>query len=343
VFSSNLTSDTTWGIGNWSSEDFWQAMHHGRSKDGRLLNPAFPYTSFTQIARADSDALFAFLQTVAPSTQANIDHALRWPFGTQAALAGWRALYFTPGVYQGNATQTADWNRGAYLVRGLGHCSACHTPRNSLGASQDNFDLAGGMIPLQNWYAPSLRSPLEAGVTDWSPQHITAMLKTGKSPRGSTTGPMAEVVFNSTQYLSDSDLNAMAVFLKSLPAMAHQDKVSAPAEASKPATGNGAKLYLSHCAQCHGEQGEGAGGVYPPLAHNRVITMNSASNMVQTVLYGAFPPATVGNPRPFGMPPFVLVLNDKEIADVLTYVRNAWGNKAQPVTEFDVTRARDKP
>ncbi|WP_414707459.1 c-type cytochrome, partial [Rhodoferax sp. UBA5149] len=219
VFSSNLTSDTSTGIGSWSSNDFWQAMHHGRSKDGRLLNPAFPYTSFTHITRADSDALHAYLKTVPPIRQSNIAHAMRWPFGTQFALAAWRALYFTPGVYQADTTQTADWNRGAYLVRGLGHCGDCHTPRNALGAAKEKFDLAGGLIPMQNWYAPSLRTSDEAGVSGVSggnPQYTAELLKTGVHPGGAATGPMAEVVRGSTQYLSDDDLRAMTVFLNSL-------------------------------------------------------------------------------------------------------------------------------
>lgn len=344
VFSSNITSDTSTGIGSWSSSDFWQAMHHGRSKNGRLLNPAFPYTSFTQVTRADSDALYAFLQTVPPSRQPNTAHAMRWPFGTQAALTVWRALYFRPGVYQTDATQPAEWNRGAYLVRGLGHCGACHTPRNALGASKSALDLAGGMIPLQNWYAPSLHSGLEAGVSDWNPQHIAALLKTGESSSGIATGPMAEVVLNSTQYLSDGDLRAMTVFLKSLATPAPQG--TGPVrhdEASRSVPGNGAKLYEAHCAQCHGAQGEGVNGAYPPLAHNRAVTMSDTANLVQMVLFGGYASATAGNPRPFGMPPFVLQLNDKNTATLLTYIRNTWDNQAPQVTELEVTHARDRP
>jgi len=345
VYSSNLTSDRSTGIGSWSSTDFWQAMHDGRSKDGRLLNPAFPYASFTQVTRADSDALFAYLQSVPPSRQPNTAHALRWPFGTQTALAVWRALYFTPGVYLANTAKPASWNRGAYLVRGLGHCGACHTPRNSLGAAKSGLDLAGGMMPMQNGYAPSLRSPLEAGVSDGNAQHVTALLKTGLSADGSATGPMAEVVLNSTQYLSNSDLSAITVYLKSLASPALQDAgpVTPRDETSRPVPGNGAKLYETHCVQCHGAQGEGVNGAYPPLAHNRAVTLADTSNLVQMLLFGGYAPATAGNPRPFGMPPFVLKLNDKDTAAVLTYIRNAWGNRAPQVTELNVNRARGQP
>ena len=344
VFSSNLTSDARTGLGLWTASDFWQALHHGRSKDGRLLNPAFPYTSFTQVTRADSDALFAYLQTLAPSTKTNQAHAIRWPFGTQTALAVWRALYFKPGVYQADATQATEWNRGAYLVRGLGHCAACHAPRNALGATQNASALAGGTLPLQNWYAPSLRSSLEAGVSSDRGTDTVALLKTGIHPTGSATGPMAEVVLGSTQYLSDADLNAMVVFLKSLTAA--ETKTTRPVrqnEASLTVNSTGGKLYEAKCAQCHGAQGEGIKGAYPPLAQNRAITMENPSNLVQMVLYGGYAPATAGNPRPFGMPPYVLQMNDKETASVLNYIRQSWGNKAPLVTELDVNQARERP
>lgn len=339
VFSGNLTPDKQTGIGSWSASHFWRAMHNGRSKDGRLLYPAFPYTSYTELTREDSDALFAYLQSLPAAVQPNTPHALRWPFSTQAALAVWRALYFNPRPYTPDTTQTAEWNRGAYLVRGLGHCSACHSARNALGASSTPLDLAGGLIPMQNWYAPSLTSPAEAGVADWQPEHIAALLKTGVSPRGSVLGPMAEVVLHSTQHMSDADLDAMAVFLKALPPTAAADPP--PTAAANPAAARaGAKLYETHCAQCHGKQGRGVPGAYPPLAGNRAVTMASTANLVQVVLNGGYAPATAGNPRPFGMPPFVLVLNDNELAELLTYLRSAWGHQASAVTPTEINRMR---
>lgn len=339
VFSSNLTPDPATGIGSWTAGHFWRAMHNGRSKDGRLLYPAFPYTSYTEVSREDSDALYAYLKSLPPAAQPNTAHTLRWPFSTQAALAVWRALYFSPGGYAAEAQQTAEWNRGAYLVRGLGHCSACHSTRNALGATSTPLDLAGGLIPMQNWYAPSLTSPAEAGVADWSTADIAALLKTGVSPRGSVLGPMAEVVLHSTQHLSDADLTAMSVFLKSLPPTA-ADKPATVASGNSTVAQAGAKLYEQHCAQCHGEQGRGVPGAYPPLAGNRAVTMDSTANLVQVVLNGGYAPATAGNPRPFGMPPFVLVMNDTELAALLTYLRSAWGNQASAVTATEVNRMR---
>jgi mono/diheme cytochrome c family protein len=338
VFSSNLTPDKITGIGNWTAGEFWRAMHNGRSKDGRLLYPAFPYTNYTEITREDSDALHAYLQSLPATAQPNTPHTLRWPFSTQAALAVWRALYFSPGQFTPDPRQAAEWNRGAYLVRGLGHCSACHSARNALGANNTPLDLAGGLIPMQNWYAPSLTSPAEAGVADWAPEHIASLLKTGVAPRGSVLGPMAEVVLHSTQHMSDEDLNAMAVFLKSLPPSAAA--VAAPAPASTSVAQAGGKLYEQHCAQCHGEQGRGVPGAYPPLAGNRAVTMDSTANLVQVVLNGGYAPATAGNPRPYGMPPFVLVLDDTELAALLTYLRGAWGNQASPVSAAEVNRMR---
>lgn len=341
VFTSNLTPDEATGIGGWSPAHFWRALHNGRSKDGRLLYPAFPYTSTTQASRADSDALYAYLRSVPAVRQANTPHALRWPYSTQAALAVWRAVYFKPQTYQADARQSAEWNRGAYLVRGLGHCSACHTARNALGASEERLDLAGGLIPMQNWYAPSLTLGDEAGVANWDTRHIVALLKTGVSPQASATGPMAEVVLNSTQYLSDGDLTAMATFLKALPQAPSQG--AAPGAPPPRVSERGSKLYGQHCAQCHGERGEGVAGAYPALAGNRAVTLASTANLVQIVLHGGFAPATAGNPRPFGMPPYLLQLNDSDVAAVLSHLRSAWGNQAAGVTEFEVSRWRDPP
>ena len=356
VYTSNLTPDNATGIGSWSPAHFWRAMHNGRSKDGRLLYPAFPYTNYTQITRDDSDALLAYLKSLTPVAQANQAHALRFPYQSQAALAVWRALYFSPGAYKPDASHDAAWNRGAYLVNGLGHCSACHTARNALGAT-DGPDLGGGLIPVQNWYAPSLTSPHEAGMGDWSEQEIVRLLKDGVSPRGSVNGPMTEVVLGSTQYLNPQDLSAMAQFLKSLAVAAPAAATSSAASSSHIAVmatspsgpaasaptavaARGAKLYEQHCAQCHGDDGKGVPNAYPSLAGNRAVLMSQTSNLVQTVLNGGYAPATQGNPRPFGMPPFVLVLSDSDIAAVLTHIRSSWGNQASVVSPLDVNRIR---
>jgi mono/diheme cytochrome c family protein len=335
VYSSNLTPDPQHGLGSWNADDFWRALHQGRSRAGHLLYPAFPYPNYTEVTRADADAMFAYLRTLPAVERPNTPHRLRWPYSTQAALAVWRALYFRPGTYRPEPRQTAEWNRGAYLVRGLGHCAACHTPRNVLGASSEMMDLSGGLIPMQNWYAPSLASTAEAGVAQWPLEDIERLLRTGAAAGTSVLGPMAEVVQTSTQHLSPEDARAMAVFLKALGA-------PPPVSAQVPAqvAERGARLYDKHCAQCHGEQGEGVRGAYPPLAGNRSVLLPVTANLVQVVLGGGFPPATAGNPRPFGMPPFVMALSDADVAAVLTHVRTSWGNQAAPVSELEVERQR---
>jgi mono/diheme cytochrome c family protein len=342
VYASNLTPDAKTGIGAWSESQFWRAMHNGRSADGRLLYPAFPYPNFTEITRADADALFAFLRSQVPVTQVNRPHALRFPYDTQPALAVWRALFFTPGVYEPVVERSVQWNRGAYLVRSLGHCAACHSPRNAFGATRDSLELSGGLIPLQNWYAPSLASSAEAGVADWSSADVSALLKTGLTPHGAALGPMAEVVFRSTQYLSDADIAAMAEFLRSLPQAPPRAPVAL--EVDKALHAHGEALYKEHCAACHGASGEGGSGpngvVYVPLAGNRKVLLDTPANLIHIIVNGGFPPTTAGDPRPYGMPPFGPALKDEEIAVLASYVRSAWGNAAPAVSALDVLDAR---
>ena len=338
IFASNLTPDAQSGIGGWSAAHFWRAMRHGRSKDGRLLYPAFPYPNFTRVTREDSDAIYAYLRSVPPVPTPNTAHKLRFPYNTQAALGVWRALSFEPGSFVADAAKPADWNRGAYLVEGLGHCIACHGARNALGATQEKLGLTGGLIPGERWYAPSLTSKREAGVADWETRHVVQLLQTGTSPRGSVMGPMADVVYRSTQYLNEADLTAMASYLKQLPT-GNATPVEAPApampERSRRDAGTmerGARIYDQRCAYCHGDAGQGAPNAYPPLAGSRAVNMENPANLIQIVRRGGFLPSTAGNPRPFGMPPFGHVLDDNDIAAVLTYVRGSWGNDADTIS-----------
>ena len=358
VFSSNLTPDTEHGLGRWSAAQFWRAMHHGRSADGRLLTPAFPYDNTTLVNRADSDALYAYLRSLPPVAQAARPHELRFPFNTQAALAVWRALYFEPREFKPDDSQSAAWNRGAYLVQGLGHCNACHASRNALGATRGPLDLGGGLIPVHNWYAPSLTDAREAGVADWSRAEIVALLKTGVVQRANglvtASGPMGEVVLRSTQHLNDGDLDAMATYLQTLGMPSNGSsgtppvgETSASASAStggparqRSAHPRGEKLYVDHCASCHGDAGEGVAGAYPALAGNRAVTLTVPANLVRIVLEGGFAPATAGHPRPFGMPPFAHTLDDTEIAALLSHLRTSWGNQAEAVSTLQVNRYR---
>ena len=351
LVSPNITSDPVHGIGAWSADEFWRALHDGRGRDGSFLYPAFPFTSYTRMTRADSDALFVWMRTVAPSPRPNQPHALRFPYDQRFLLAGWRALYFRPGTYVAQPGRSAQWNRGAYLVEGVGHCSACHAARNALGATLSGPRLGGGLIAVLDWYAPSLGGDNEAGLANWSQRDLVDLLHTGVSRRSSVFGPMAEVVGQSLQYLDVADIEAMATYLQALPA-ADAKKATAtkplPVALSSSASADpqlvrGEALYRTHCIDCHGGDGRGAPPAYPPLAGNQAVLNASPVNPVRMVLNGGFAPATAGNPRPYGMPPFGPVLNDAQVAAVVSYMRASWGNAASAVSSDEVSRYRAVP
>jgi mono/diheme cytochrome c family protein len=346
LHSSNITPDSETGIGSWSREEFWRALHDGVSKDGQFLYPAFPYTHYTRVRRADADAMYEFLRSVPAVKQTNRPHEMRFPYDKRSLLAGWRALYFRAGVYQDDAKQTPEWNRGAYLVQGLGHCSACHAARNAWGAVTQDPEVHGGLIPMLNWYAPSLTSSRETGLGDWDIAHVVDLLRTGVSQRGAVFGPMSEVVRDSLQHLSEADVRAIAVYLKS---QREEDDTQATAESyiSQPRHAalmkEGEQIYKDRCSGCHQDHGEGVPRVYPPLANNEAILMRNPVNAIRMTLNCGFPPSTRGNPRPYGMPPFAHVLNDDQVAAVVTFIRGAWGNHAAPVSAVEVAGARGVP
>jgi mono/diheme cytochrome c family protein len=348
VYSSNLTPSAS-GLARWSADDFWRAMHHGQSRDGRWLNPAFPYTNFRHITRADSDALYAFFKGLEPVEAIPPPHDLRWPFNTQVALQAWRRLYLPRAepMPQPAAQSAADaqQQRGAYLVQGLGHCSVCHMPRNALGGNADMLSLEGGFIAGQSWYAPSLRDPLDGGVQSRPSAEVRQLLQSGRGGADRTSGPMAEIVRHSLQNWTVQDMDAMVSYLQSLPQPVAAERSKSPAPPRR-VLDSGAALYDKHCADCHGAQGQGVRGAdgnwaYPPLRDNRTVLQHSPANLLQTVLYGGFGPSTAGNPRPFGMPPYVLTLSEQEVADLLSFVRASWGHQAAPVSAQDVQRLRD--
>jgi mono/diheme cytochrome c family protein len=341
LFAPNITPERTTGIGNWSADDFWNALHNGRAPGGRLLYPAFPYPNYTRITRPDADALYTYLRSVPPVQAARRANALRFPYNQQATLALWRLLWFRPGVFTPAPEHDAQWNRGAYLVEGPGHCAACHSARNGFGASAPG--LGGGLIPMLGWYAPSLTSDREAGLGDWEQRDVVDLLHTGVSRRATVFGPMAQVVTQSLQHLNEDDVRAMAVYLQSLPAGAQPaaEPVADPRVADLLMLGK--KVYQDRCVDCHGATGAGHPPAYPPLAGNRALTMDDAVNPIRVVLNGGFAPGTAGNPRPYGMPAFGPVLGDEEVAAVVSYLRASWGNHANPVGTAQVNRYRGVP
>ena len=347
VYSSNLTPHMAQGLGTWQADDFWRALHYGKSKDGRLLTPVFPYKHTTLITRDDSDAMFAALKTLQPETTQKpipkVSESLAWPYNSAVAIAIWRSLFFSSGTYKPQDSKSNEWNRGAYLAQGLGHCAACHSPRNAWGASGEINDFSGGLMPLVNWYAPSLMSAQETGLAQQSISEIALLLKSGKNATAVASGPMAEVVQHSMQHWPEADLLALATYLKEqAQTNSVSDITNKPSITKSP--GNflnlGAKIYEQHCEQCHQAQGQGVTHAYPALAQNRAVLLSDPTNLVQAVLYGGYPAATTLNPRPFGMPPFVLTLEDREIAAVLTHLRSQWGNQAAEVTPLQVNRIR---
>jgi mono/diheme cytochrome c family protein len=342
LYGPNLTPDIDTGLGGWSKEDFWRALHNGKGKDGRLLYPAFPYPSYRHVSRDDADALFAYLQSLPAVRQANRPHRLDFPYDQRVLLAGWRALYFRPADADPGMLARPDapqWTRGRYLVEGLAHCAECHTPRNGLGALRTDASLHGAMIGGQGWYAPPLTGDAVTGLGKWSPQEVFALLKTGVSARSAAAGPMAEAVHQGFQHVADADLRAMVDFLKSLPP-AGLDGAATGAPPSAGLMDAGGKLYGRHCAACHQDNGTGSGPAWPPLRDNVSVVAVSPVNTIRMVLSGGFAPATPGNPRPHGMPPFGQSLNDQDVAAVVSYVRNSWGNRAGAVSANDVRLAR---
>nr|HET7860550.1 cytochrome c [Caldimonas sp.] len=341
LYSPNITPDEETGIGQWSSDEFYRMMHSGVSRDGSLLYPAMPFASYTKVTRADSDAIYAYLMSVQPVKQKNRPHELRFPFNKRELLIGWRTLYFKEGEYQPDPKQSEQWNRGAYLVEGLGHCSMCHTAINALGGSKESKEFEGGMIPNQNWYAPSLTSNREAGLGDWDLKDIADLLQVGVSKRATVYGPMAEVVYNSLQYMTDADAEAMAVYLKTLPKRDADPLPTSQARLVQPSVmESGRKIYDRQCSICHGSDGKGHPPAYPPLAGNQSITMASPVNSIRMVLNGGYAPGTKKNPRPHGMPPFSHILDDDEVAAVVTYIRVAWDNSGAPVAPAQVPELR---
>jgi mono/diheme cytochrome c family protein len=270
---------------------------------------------------------------------------LRFPYNNRSLILGWRTLFFNEGEYQPDPAKSAEWNRGAYLVEGLGHCGMCHTPINALGGNSASEAFQGGLIPMQNWYAPSLTSDKEAGLGDWSIDDIVDQLRTGISRRGAVYGPMAEVTHDSLQYLNDADVRAMAVYLKSLGQgpPPNAEVTGIPAAEGSLLLRLGQTVYEAHCASCHGLDGRGMPPQYPPLADNASIEMQSAVNPIRMVLNGGFPPGTQGNPRPYGMPPFAQILSDDEVAAVVTYIRAAWGNRGTAVSSLQANALRTAP
>ena len=339
--SSNLSTSKKHGIGAWSLHDFEMALRWGRSADGRLLLPVFPYNHTSLLTREDVQAIYVWLQSLPPVEQAVSSHQLTWPLATQPVIAVWRSLFFRPQTWQVETGQSELFNRGAYLVQGLGHCAACHGARNALGGFPAVTDLSGGVLMPQAWVAPSLVSPHQTAMARSTTQELADLLRAGQNAHATVSGPMGEFVQQNSQYLTPADAMAMATYLKASLKPQHDSVSKHTASKVLTDTSNHAEqLYKLHCASCHGEQGQGKGLLYPALAANPAVQLDLPDNLIQMALYGGYSPSTALRPRPYGMPPFVLTLTNQELADVITYVRQSWGNQAGAVSPMQVDKVR---
>jgi mono/diheme cytochrome c family protein len=349
IYSTNITPDPETGIGTYSLEEFDRAVRRGVAKGGHRLYPAMPYPSYAKLSDADVAALYDFfMKEVLPVHQANLQNEIPLLLSFRWSLAIWNFVFTTSGRYVAKSGRDADWNRGAYLVQGLGHCGACHTPRGlawqekALDESSSIY-LSGAL--LDAWYASDLRGDVRTGLGAWSKDDLADFLKRGHNRVATAFGSMIDVINNSTPYLSDDDINAIAVYLKSLPARFAQqaviyDDATTVALRSGHASQAGATVYSGGCAYCHGFDAKGFSPYMPALAGNPVVLDNDPSSLINLVLNGSNPLVVKGTPDSYRMPQFRQQYSDWEIADVVTFIRNGWGNQAPAVTASEVAHLR---
>lgn len=354
IVSTNITPERDQGIGAYSLKEFGNALRKGRARDGHYLYPAMPYTNFAKLSDDDVGALYAyFMKGVRAARQDNAPTELKWPFRMRWLMMGWNLLYLTNEPYKAESGQSAEWNRGAYLVQGLGHCSACHTPRGFTGAEKDSTEkdgdkfLSGALI--DGWYAQPLRNSALPGLATWSQGDIVDYLRTGRNDHTAAFGPMAEVVANSTQYMSRDDLGAVAAYLHSIPpANGSSDNARAPISPDPTAQAlrdgkvpeRGAMVYLNNCSGCHRTDGLGAQRAFPTLARSSSVTASDPSSLIRIVLQGSAMPHTSDAPSALAMPGFGWRLKDADVADLLSFVRKSWGNQASTVSTAQVSKVR---
>lgn len=355
LYSSNITPDKASGIGNYSLQDFDRAVRHGIAANGSSLYPAMPYPAYARISDDDLRAMYAyFMQGVAPVYAENRANEVPWPLSMRWPLAIWRKTFApAPQSVAFDAGRYTDPQiaRGAYLVQGLGHCGSCHTPR-ALTLQEKALDesgaeyLSGGPV-IDGWLAVNLRGNPADGLGRWSPDDIVATLRSARNNQHAVLGgAMGDVVVHSTQHLNDADLHAVAAYLKSLPPTKEQvssfeaDPATAKALAAGQEGSRGAELYVDNCAACHRTNGQGDDRVFPKIAGNSSVLAQDPVSMIRLVLAGSKLPATQTAPSELGMPGFAWRLSDEEVAQLLTFIRSSWGNRAPAVDAAQVTKLR---
>jgi mono/diheme cytochrome c family protein len=338
IMTPNLTPDDATGIGKWSKDNFARAMHEGRRPNGSFLYPAFPYPYYTRVTRQDTDAIYDYLRSLAPVANSVNRRTLPFPFSIRIAMLGWNALFFSPGMFAPNPERSEQFNRGAYLVEGLGHCGACHTPLNALGANQADHFLQGNNI--DDWIAPNITNDAQLGLGKWSVDEIAQYLRTGQTRTSLASGPMKEVVEKSTSRMPDADLKAIAVYLKERGASGAP--ALAPLPASDPQMGVGEAIFIDTCSACHVRNGAGVEHMFPRLAGNAIVKQDDPTTLVRVILTGSRAAGTDAVPTSPAMPSLGYRLNDRQVAAVVTYIRNAWGNAASAVTADTVKSLRER-
>ena len=355
LYSSNITPDKASGIGNYSLQDFDRAVRHGIAANGSSLYPAMPYPAYARVSDDDLRAMYAyFMQGVALVYAENRANEVPWPLSMRWPLAIWRKTFApAPQSVAFDAGRYTDPQiaRGAYLVQGLGHCGSCHTPR-ALTLQEKALDesgaeyLSGGPV-IDGWLAVNLRGNPADGLGRWTPDDIVATLRSARNTQHAVLGgAMGDVVVHSTQHLNDADLHAVAAYLKSLPPTKEQvssfeaDPATAKALAAGQEGSRGAELYVDNCAACHRTNGQGDDRVFPKIAGNSSVLAQDPVSMIRLVLAGSKLPATQTAPSELGMPGFAWRLSDEEVAQLLTFIRSSWGNRAPAVDAAQVTKLR---
>jgi mono/diheme cytochrome c family protein len=333
----NITPDRETGIGDWTDDEFVAAMHDGRGRGGTRLYPAMPYPAYTKMTRDDVLAIRAYLATVEPVSNAVDVNQLPFPFNIRFSLLFWNWLNFTGGRYQPVAQKSAEWNRGAYIVQGAGHCGTCHTPKTLLGGDKTSTPFAGAT--LQGWFAPDITTDPRKGIGGWSTDDIAQYLKTGTNATTLASGPMADAVSHSTSKMTNEDIAAIATYLKDSGTGGSSPKPAAIAPDDK-AMRAGAAIYKDACAACHKDAGVGEAHLFPRLAGSALVQSDDPTTLVRVVLQGSRAVATSAMPTAPAMPGFDWRLNDAQAGAVLTYIRNSWGNAAAPVAASTVAGQR---
>ncbi|MBK4991396.1 cytochrome c [Pseudomonas sp. S36] len=322
IYGSNITPDKQYGIGDYSADEFFAALTEGKRKDGANLYPAMPYTSYHLMRREDSDAILAYLMTVPPIHRPAPQTALRFPFNVRLGLSGWNLLYGKSVQLQPVAGKSPEWQRGQYLVEVMGHCGECHTPRNAVGALQQDQRLQGGL--LNGYLAPSLLAQ-DLAERGWTQPDLTTFLKQGISAQGSMFNEMFPVVHHSTQHLEHADLAAMASFLLGDPPPKARVIEPVPVAQMAASAQRGRQQYLNVCAGCHGVEGEGKPHIAVAMQGNTVLRQGDSRNLVKVILDGIGEQQFTGFERMQPMPGFADKLDERQVTDMVNYLRQAWG------------------